>query len=302
MKKDWIERELTVEIVVGVFMVVILLGLSSFTFVLSGKKWGQEKHEMTVLFSDVMGLKVRDSVIVRGMPLGAVTNLELDAELGKVRVSVALTKKLKMRKGYKIIVISTSILGGRVLDIFEGPEDSPELIGMDEYDGSDPHDLMADAAELVHAVKQGLAGEGGVIESLKETTANIKKITDRLNAGEGTIGKLLAADDTLYDDLTMTVATLRKVSEGIEKGEGTVGKLLSKDDQLYDDLSAAVASLKVIAARLEKGEGMIGKLMSEDNTLYIELEKTVKEARAAIDDIRETSPVVTFSSVFFGAF
>lgn len=267
MKKDWIERELTVEIVVGVFMVAVIVGLASFTFVLSGKKWGEEKHEMTVLFSDVMGLKVRDSVIVRGMPLGSVTDLELDQDLGLVRVGVTVSKKLTMREGYKVAVVSTSILGGRVLDVFEGPDKAKKLEDGAELYGQDPHDLMTDAAELVSAAKEGLVGEGGVIDALRDATVNIKVITDRL-AG----------------------------------GEGTMGKLLSEDDQLYNDLSAAVASIREIAERMEKGEGMIGKLMSEDNTLYNELEKTVKEARAVMDDMRETSPVVTFTSVFFGAF
>jgi len=40
----------------------------------------------------------------------------------------------------------------------------------------------------------------------------------------------------------------------------------------------------------------------EDDGLYEDAEKLVGEVRAAVDDIRETSPVVTFTSILFGAF
>ena len=89
--------------------------------------------------------------------------------------------------------------------------------------------------------------------------------------------------------------------QDLQRGEGMLGHLMKDDDQLYTDLSEAVASLKNVAATLEKGEGSLGKLISDDG-VYSEIEGMMKEARAALDDMRETSPVVTFTSVFFGAF
>ena len=46
---------------------------------------------------------------------------------------------------------------------------------------------------------------------------------------------------------------------------------------------------------------MLGRLVNDDG-LYEQIEGIVEEARAALDDVRETSPVVTFTSIFFGAF
>ena len=42
--------------------------------------------------------------------------------------------------------------------------------------------------------------------------------------------------------------------------------------------------------------------MMQDDTMYNEVNDLVGEARAAIDDFRETAPIVTFTSIFFGAF
>ena len=51
---------------------------------------------------------------------------------------------------------------------------------------------------------------------------------------------------------------------------------------------------------MEKGEGTLGKLLA-DATVYDDLSQLLKETRATIDDFRENSPIVTFTSVFFGA-
>ena len=61
------------------------------------------------------------------------------------------------------------------------------------------------------------------------------------------------------------------------------------------------SDLRKVSERLEKGEGALGRLM-QDEQLYEDIKSVIGETRASIDDFRETSPVVTFSSVFFGAF
>ena len=80
-----------------------------------------------------------------------------------------------------------------------------------------------------------------------------------------------------------------------------MGHLLSSDDSLYTNLTAMVVSLRKISDKIEKGEGTIGKLVNDD-ALYTEIKSTVDDVRATINDVRETTPVVTFTSIFFGVF
>ena len=46
---------------------------------------------------------------------------------------------------------------------------------------------------------------------------------------------------------------------------------------------------------------MLGKLVN-DESLYNEIKAAVGELRATVDDYRETSPVVSFTSLLIGAF
>lgn len=364
MKRDWIARELTMEVIVGAFMLMVFLGLGYFTIILSRETWFGTKTPIEVVFADVMGLAEGDSVVVRGMPVGSVARLSLKED--GVHVRATLDAPIKVRADYRIHIVATSILGGHHMVIDQGTTGKPDL----PLRGGEPYDLMGDAAELVSAVKKGIV-EGGVLDDLRTAVSELKDVAVRLNSGQGTLGRLLSADDTLYDDaaaavaslkevasrveqgkgtmgrlfsaddtlyrdLSDSVAALKQVSERLAAGEGTIGRLLSGEDQLYDDLAAGVSSLKQVAGRLERGEGTLGRLFASDDALYTDLAATVaslknvvarieagegmlgrlvqddslydevsslvEEARESMDDLRETTPVTSFTSIFFGAF
>ncbi len=96
-----------------------------------------------------------------------------------------------------------------------------------------------------------------------------------------------------------TVGTMLDLKPIITEGKN--GKLLSTDEKLYQDLSASVANIRSITDKVGSGEGTLGRLVNDDE-IYTEAQKLLAELRAAIDDMRETSPVTTFSTVLFGAF
>jgi phospholipid/cholesterol/gamma-HCH transport system substrate-binding protein len=206
--------------------------------------------------------------------------------------------------------------------------------------GDKPVDLMSEAAATLHDIRSAL-NEGGILTNLESAVASIKDIAGKISRGEGTIGKLvndesaynelqgalkdikgaasglqdivakvnrgegtlgkLIADDSVYTNVQAVAANLRDISDRLNRGEGTLGKLLSKDDQLYKDVSAAAASLKDVAAKIERGDGMLGKLVNDEG-LYNDAKAAVGEVRAAVDDFRETTPIVSFTSLIFGAF
>lgn len=333
MRRDFVAREITREIIVGAFMVMIFLGLGYFTIILSRESVFRKKTTIEVVFDNVMGLRETDLVVVRGMPVGKVSSLALEKD--GVHVFVSLDKPLYMKKDYQITVVATSVLGGRHMSVEQGSDKLPVLPVRTVFRGDPPYDIMTDAAELVNSVKEQFM-EGGIVDSLREASVQLKEISIRMNAGEGTLGRLFSDDDTLYENFLASAQSLRAIAERLEKGEGTLGKFMAADDGMYEDLKASTAALRSMAERVNNGEGMIGKLMSpddalyddlassiaslrrvsdkiekgegaigrllQDDELYHELRAMIMELRATVDDFRETSPVTTFTSVFFGAF
>ena len=91
------------------------------------------------------------------------------------------------------------------------------------------------------------------------------------------------------------------MSSNLAEGKGTLGKLMAEDDTVYTDLAATLASIRRISESIDKGEGTLGKLV-RDAKLYDETTLLVEDVRAAVDDLREASPITSFGSVIFGAF
>ncbi|QHI67928.1 MlaD family protein [Tichowtungia aerotolerans] len=308
---DKYKKDLSIEVLVGMFMFVILIALGVFTIVLSRQNFLQKKYPVRVIFSEVGGLREGDNVFLRGTKVGIVKATYL--ENNHVIVESDLEVPVEFREGYKVEVVASSMLGGKLLKLYEGPLGAPALPPSTTIMGDEPIDILQELGDAVGEFKamtrKVTAGEGTLgrllsddemYKSLKTMVDNLNVISAKLSNGEGTIGKLIQ-DETIYNDVQKTVANLSDVSERLVNGKGTLGRLLSEDDALYADVSSAAANIREITEKIRSGEGTLGKLM-EDDQMYVEAQKLFEELRAAIDDMRETSPVTTFSSVVFGAF
>lgn len=301
---DKYTKELSIEVLVGFFMFIILIALGVFTIILSRQNFLQKRYPVAVLFSEVSGLREGDPVFLRGMKVGVVKETALDNSHVVVRAD--LDVPVQFREGYKVEVVASSMLGGKQLKIEEGPLSARPLSDDALITGTEPTDILEELGAAVAGIRemtdQIAAGKGTIGKLIHddELYNNLRDVSAKLAHGEGTIGKLLN-EETVYDDLKATMSNLQDVSGRLANGEGTLGKLLAKDDQLYQDISATMTNLRTITDKVGSGEGTLGKLVNDDQ-IYVEAQKLLKELRAAIDDMRETSPVTTFSTVLFGAF
>lgn len=255
-------RELSMEVTVGTFMFVALLSLCVFTIVLSRENVFKKTYPFEVVFADVMGLRDGDNVMMRGMTVGKVKAMMLQDD--GVRVVAALQQPIHLKKDYVIDVVFSSVLGGRYMQISEGNASSEPIAPGTVIKGRTPNDVMA----LVSSV-----------------AADLKDITGKINSGQGTLGKLVN-DDTLYNDTRDVVNELKKAI---------------KDRGLIKNIEVSMANLNEISDKINNGEGTLGLLVN-DESLYLEVKQMIGDIRATVDEIRETSPIVTFSSIFFGAF
>jgi len=165
-----------------------------------------------------------------------------------------------------------------------------------------------EAKKTVETAREALDTVKSAAETAKKTVESLKNVSEKIEQGEGTLGKLIK-DETIYRDAKKTVEILKNVSEKIEQGEGTLGKLI-KDESLYKDVKGtfesaketmqsakdAVQSVKEIAEKVEKGEGTLGKLINDDS-LIKETEKTLKKVQKAAEGIEEQTPITVLGTI-----
>ncbi|MCK5844870.1 MAG: MCE family protein, partial [Victivallales bacterium] len=290
---------------------IVLIALGVFTIVLSRQNFLQKKYPVQFVFEEIGGLREGDHVFLRGTQVGVVKSTHL--ENNHVIVRSDLEVPVEFREGYKVEVVAACMLGGKALKIYEGPLQATSVPPSVVIRGEIPIDILEELGVAVVGLRKMSeemeAGKGTLGKLLQDSTAydemiatmgNLNKISQQLVDGKGTLGRLLS-DDQIIQDLSASVENLKTVSTRLVSGEGTLGKLLSQDDQFYNAIQNAAENLQVITKQIAGGEGTLGKLIADDE-VYIETQELLAELRAAIDDMRETSPVTTFSTVLFGAF
>lgn len=308
---DKYRREISIEILVGLFMFTVLIALGVFTIVLSQKSFFKKTYPYEFVFSEVGGLREGDNVYLRGMNVGRVKQIAL--EDSQVHVYVTTDVPIVLHRKYSIDVVNASMLGGKYLKIYEGPDTEPLLGENVTILGSPPVDVIEELSSTVKGIQsmidavnkgQGTMGklltDDTIYDNLVYVSDQLKLLGDRLENGEGTIGRLFK-DEEVYNDVQQLMANFREISDRLAAGEGTLGKLVSKDTGVYEDFDATIKSIRSISEQVSAGEGTLGKLV-RDATLYDESTLLVGDMRAAIDDLREASPITSFGSVVFGAF
>jgi phospholipid/cholesterol/gamma-HCH transport system substrate-binding protein len=137
---------------------------------------------------------------------------------------------------------------------------------------------------------------------VSDTLSNLRDITNKLNSGQGTMGKLIN-DSTLHDQLLATVAELKTtatdaqgfvtsakgVMDQVKQGKGVLGVLLY-DQQAADNLKSTVQNIHDVSDKLASGKGTLGKLINDD-TLYNSAQTSLKKADRALDSLNDSGPI-----------
>ncbi len=296
------------EVIVGIFMVAVIALLGYFTIIISGVDvmFGRKRATATIAFKDVGGLKERDNVVYRGMKVGTVDRIILGQS--NILVEASVDDDVVLRKSCRVSVSALSLLGGNYLLLEEGTGE-PQPLTTTVFHGEPPVDWMRDLGTIARNLSD-LTSDGNVrsiVTNFEATAANLNTIVSRVQRGEGTVGKLLSSDETVYNDISNAVASAKTaaadisaIASRVERGDGTLGKLLSTNDVIHADLRDALVSartaldavksaatnINAIAARLERGEGTMGKLLSSDDAVYADLKASLANIRKVTDDLK----------------
>jgi phospholipid/cholesterol/gamma-HCH transport system substrate-binding protein len=194
------------EVAVGVLFTIAMLILGYFTIMVRHEVFESEEfYTISVRFTNVEGLEVKDNVNVNGVRAGVVSDIELEQEY--VVVYLKVFKRFPMYENYRIKIASESALGGRLISIYPGERlkngktyrEIEERTNLKGISGDDP---FAAIASLVEENR----------ENVRNTINNIQQITAKINSGQGTLGKLLN-ESKVHDNANDLVGDLREAVE-----------------------------------------------------------------------------------------
>jgi phospholipid/cholesterol/gamma-HCH transport system substrate-binding protein len=258
---------MTQETKLGLF---VLVGLSSLvlTIFLLGNFQFQSTYSLNVLFKDIAGLPAKAKVKISGVDVGGVKNITLERDMA--RVQVWIRSDVRVHRGARASVVSTSIIGSKYLELTRGDTNAPELADGAVIRGADPisfEQIIQSVTEQLDNLSRAFKGPDGenVGTNLALTISNLRKVSDTLRVAiydqeekvTGIVDNVHSFTADLSqitaenrEDLRATIREFRSFVEKadrilarVDKGEGTVGKLLT-DQEMGEDLKATVSDLK----------------------------------------------------------
>ena len=275
-------------------MLAVLALLVYFTIIISGVDvlQGRRKVRVNITFTEVGGLKDHDNVMYRGTKVGTVDKVMLSPT--NLTVVAEIDDEVVLREGYRIAVCNLSMLGGNYLLLEEG---KGEVLPLTEtaFIGEKPTDWMQDVSNIAKNLNEFTSGGElkGIITNFEAVSEKALAIVERVERGEGTVGKLLSSDDTVYNDLKTTMSDVSEISARLKRGEGTLGKLLSSDETLYNELMKTLANASAISGDIREGKGLVGKLLREDDPIYGNVDEAIASFKKACNSMDATA---TFES------
>jgi phospholipid/cholesterol/gamma-HCH transport system substrate-binding protein len=326
------------DFVVGIVFLGSLVLVAYATLWLERVPWARA-YAVEVRFPEVDSLQRGEPVLIHGVRIGQVSDIDYDRDNNNVRVTLSLEHDLsrQLTRETRFAIRSAGPLGGRVLEIEPRPGPLPEPGSQEVYVGEAERDVFKELSRLSDLLS-GVVSDNR--ENLRETIADLRAIAERIEQGQGLLGQVIN-DPAMAADAKQLVADARSFLRSLDEGEGllsalvkdselkasveklvkdvggavapeasekgTIGALLH-DQKLRDDLKNAAAKasevmdgVQEIVDKVRRGEGLLGKLLY-DEELWQEIVRVVVIARESLEDLREQAPINTFANVLFTAF
>lgn len=316
------------ELRVGLF---VLAGLGILTFLIINATGDfnpfKDRLHLRARFPNADGLRPGAEVRLAGVRVGQVDDVRLidnqnPSELNKIEATMTLDGKIDGQKANQRVrtdstaqlVAATLLANDKIVNIAPGsyaaspatdgmllnPGNSAETSTLANVAGPEFSERLTSLSKQVDDIaKKVNAGEGSLgkivndpalYNNLNATIQETQGIIQQVKSGRGTAGQLLYNDE-VYQNLNRVAVQLQEISGQVRSGRGTAGKLLY-DEQLYnrinqiaDRADRSISDINALVADVRAGKGTLGKLVA-DEQLYNDLRAAVGETRAGVADAR----------------
>lgn len=224
-------RPISFEIKVGIFVFIGILIMFIIVFSIGEFYIFKPVYRVKVLFGFANGIEVGAPVRLAGINVGEIEDIGVyyDEKLQRTKVFLIakVKKEARVEKNAVCKINTLGLLGEKYLEISPGTQESGFLQNEEVIEGYDPVPME----EVTKTMKE-------LSDTAKAVTESAKVVLDRLEKGEGTVGKLLVQEE-IYDDLKATAGNLKEFSDDIKRHPW---KLLSKGREKTEDKSVPASA------------------------------------------------------------
>ena len=288
-------------------LTTILLFIFGFNY-LKGSSILDKQKTIYAVYDEVDGLLVGANVMINGLSIGNVTELDFLPNSTKILVTLKVKDKLNFSSKSTASIYETGVLGGLAISIT--PVFEKESIiktgdtlksnvrpGLTELINRQIEPLSRQLQSTITSVDSIFTGASNVLN--RQTQEEIKESINVLTSAIKAI-----KNSSIIIEQTLTSKNTQ-INNTIDNFEKISSNLSNVSDELNSfDLSALLSNLEVsvdgissIVNKLESDNSTIGKLINEDE-VYNNLNSSIESLNILINDIKANPKKYVHFSVF----
>ena len=285
----------------------ILLFIFGFNF-LKGSSLLDKQKTIYAVYDEVDGLLVGANVMINGLSIGNVTELDFLPNSTKILVTLKVKDKLNFSSKSTASIYETGVLGGLAISIdpiFEKESiiktgdtlNSNVRPGLTELINRQIEPLSRQLQSTITSVDSIFTGASNVLnkqtqEEIKESINVLTSAIKAINNSSILIEKTLTAKNT---QINKTIDNFEKISSNLSEVSDELNSFGLSD--LLSNLEVSVDGISSIVNKLDSDKSTIGKLINEDE-VYNNLNSSIESLNSLIIDIKENPKKYVHFSVF----
>ena len=251
MKKDT-SNKIKLGIFISIGMMVFIVGIY---FIGAGRQLFRSTFRISGVFKDVAGLQPGNNVRLSGINVGTVDNIMIVSDTS-VRVEILIdegTRKF-IKKDAIAGIGSEGLMGNKTIIVYPGTGGEKEI---------ENNDIVQTVPSL--GVDDFMISIKKTIDNTTVITSDLSKITENIQLGKGTIGRLLM-DQSMSQNVDSTFTNLKDGSAGFKilmEKVNDIDDALASLKQTTENTANITSDLSKISHNMESGKGTIGKLLMD---------------------------------------
>lgn len=302
---------LTKEFKIGLFSIIaITLLYLGFNF-LKGIDFLSATNKYYVVYENIGGLQVSNSVIIKGFAVGRVSNITYDQQKGNtIIVELDINGGIVLDDSTMAILVSEGFLGEKAIEL-----QIPEVLGNPLKDGDTLRSRIAlgifeslseqtgPVADNIGTLIRKLSTE---LENFHDTELLLRETINKVNANLDQTYLLIKENRENFkitlDNINGMTANLKEASAELQPLLADAGVFVDSLNNLelaetLQSMSNTLDNLNILLVNLNEGEGSMGKLLKDDS-LYFYLTKTAEDLDKLFVDFQENPGRYVQFSVF----
>ena len=285
----------------------ILLFIFGFNF-LKGSSLLDKQKTIYAVYNEVDGLLVGANVMINGLSIGNVVELDFLPNSTKILVTLKVKDKLNFSSKSTASIYETGVLGGLAISIdpiFDRQSivktgdtlNSSVRPGLTELINRQIEPLSRQLQSTITSVDSIFTGASNILnsqtqEEIKESINVLTSAIKAINSSSIIIEKTLTDKNSQINN---TIDNFEKISSNLSEVSDELNSFGLSN--LLSNLEVSVDGISSIVNKLDSDKSTIGKLINEDE-VYNNLNSSIESLNLLISDIKENPKKYVHFSVF----